>query len=196
MRVLIGCEESQIVTMAFREYGHEAFSCDIKPCSGGHPAFHIQKSVKLIWDQGWDLDIFFPTCTYNCKDQLWRCLKEPARMILQDQSVQFIRKIWNCPIPRIAIENPDGCLTKRFQMWDKRTSFNKFGDPYLKDICLWLKTLPPLVEGPIVPDTKSVSNHVNGRMDQETKSRIKSRFFPGIANAMAIQWGGLPSFIY
>jgi hypothetical protein len=103
--------------------------------------------------------------------------------------------IWRSGCKRIAIENPDGCLPGMFRPWDQRTSFHKFGDQYQKDICLWLKNLPPLVEGPIVPGIKKVQNHVNGRMDQATKSRIKSRFMPGIAQAMAKQWGALPPLI-
>ena len=191
MKVLVACECSQVVTMAFREAGHDAFSCDIQPCHGSHPQWHVQTNVELIWHNGWDLIIAHPPCTYLCKAQLWRCQKDPNRMLQQDHAVSFVRRIMGCGCPRIAIENPDGCLPLRYRTWDQRTSFNKFGDPYGKDICLWLKNLPPLIEGPIVPATKSVSNHVNGRMTQEQKSRIKSRFMPGIAKAMAEQWGSL-----
>ncbi len=106
-------------------------------------------------------------------------------------AVNFIRRIWDSECPRICIENPDGCLPAKWKKWDQRTSFNHFGDQYKKDVCLWLKNLPPLVEGPFVPGIKSVSNHVNDRMSQETKSKIKSRFMPGIAKAMAEQWGSL-----
>lgn len=192
MNVLIACEESQVVTAAFRSLGHEAYSCDIQECSGGHPEWHYQRSLEQVLYGDWDLIIAHPPCTYLCKAQLWRCTRSAFRMKQQELAIEFVKYIWESKCPRICIENPDGCLPKRWRPWDQRTSFHKFGDPYDKEICLWLKGLPPLIEGPIVPGTKSVSNHVNGRMDQETKSRIKSRFFPGIAKAMAEQWGSLP----
>lgn len=193
MKVLITCKESQVVTKAFRALGHEAYSCDIQHCYGEHPEWHIHKSVEYILPGSWDLIIAHPTCTYLCKAQLWRCNRSYTRMFQKRKAIDFVKHIWNRDCPRICIENPDGCLPDCFRPWDQRTSFRKFEDKYRKDICLWLKGLPKLIEGSFVTGTKSVSNHVNSRMDQATKSHIKSRFFTGIARAMAKQWGALLS---
>lgn len=189
MRVLIACEESQIVTQAFRDQGHEAFSCDIQECSGGHPEWHYKEDVYDLLPGNWDLIIAHPPCTYLCSAQLWMCQRDPVRQAMQMKAIEFIDYIWSTPCKRIAIENPIGCLQGKWKSWDQLIYPYEFGDPYKKDICLWLKGLPKLIKGPYSPGRRKVENHVNGRMSQAEKSKIKSKFFPGVAKAMATQWG-------
>lgn len=189
MRVLVACEESQIVTSAFRSMGHEAFSCDLQVSSGGHPEWHHQCDVRELLPGSWDMIIAHPPCTYLCKAQLHYCLKDRSRDSMRKEAIDFVRYLYSQPCPRICIENPIGCLTKEFRPWDQLIYPYQFGDPYRKDICLWLKGLP-LLRGTILsPGRKSVTVHVNGRMTATQKSKIKSRFFPGVAKAMAEQWG-------
>lgn len=190
MRILIGCEESQTVTSAFRSLGHEAYSCDLYEPSGGHPEWHIHDDIRNHLSRDWEMIITFPPCTYLCKAQLWRCYRDHKRLEARDNAVSFVREIYNSTCPLVAIENPAGHLTKAFRHWDQIISPNQFGDPYKKDICLWLKGLPKLVPGILSPGHKKTGNHVNSRMSQDSKSKIKSswKYFPGIASAMAKQW--------
>jgi hypothetical protein len=190
MKVLIACEESQIVTKAFRFLGHEAYSCDLYECSGEYPEWHYQCDVRELLPGSWDLIIAHPPCTFLCKAQLWRCVPGTQRYIDQGTAIEFVKFLYNQPCPQIAIENPIGVLSRAWRKYDQLIFPYQFGDPYKKDICLWLKNLPPLRPGDASPGRKSVSNHVNSRMSQALKSRIKSRFFPGVAKAMAEQWGG------
>lgn len=191
MKVLVACEESQVVTKVFRSLGHEAYSCDLQECSGGHPEWHHRCDVKDLLPGSWDLIIAHPPCTYLCKAQLWRCVPGTDRYRLQKEAIEFVRYIEGQPCNLIAIENPIGVLSREWRKYDQLIYPYQFGDPYRKDICLWLKGLPKLLPGDMSPGRKSVSNHVNGRMSQAEKSRIKSKFFPGIAKAMAEQWGSL-----
>jgi hypothetical protein len=100
----------------------------------------------------------------------------------------FVLRLFYSRIKHIAIENPIGWLNTNWKSPDQITSAHKFGSPYHKDICLWLKNLPPLIEGAQSPGTKRVKNHVNSRMSQALKSKIKSKFFPEVGKAMAEQW--------
>jgi hypothetical protein len=193
MRVLVACEESQIVTMAFRGYGHEAYSCDLYECSGGHPEWHYKCDIRELLPGSWDLIIAHPPCTFLCKAQLWRCVPGTKRYQHKEEAINFVKFIYNQPCPLIAIENPIGCLSREWRKWDQLIYPWQFGDPYRKDICLWLKGLHKLKLGEESSGRKSVSNNVNGRMSQAVKSRIKSKFFPGIAAAMAEQWGNIES---
>lgn len=188
MKVLVACEESQVVTKAFRSLGHEAYSNDIYECSGGHPEWHIVGDARDIVLGSWDIIIAHPPCTFLCKAQLWRCVPGTDRYIEQRKAIDFVKELYNAPCPQVAIENPIGCLSREWRRYDQLIYPYQFGDPYRKDICLWLKGLPRLDLGTESPIRKSVSNHVNSRMSQVQKSRIKSRFFPGVAKAMAEQW--------
>lgn len=127
MKVLIGCEESQAVCISFREAGHEAFSCDLKPCSGGHPEWHYQMDVfKAIGLQDWDLGIFFPDCTYLTCSAEWAYKEGPYhqkvkpetlvgkdRIAAREKALRFVCDLMNCGIPKIAIENPVGIIGSR-----------------------------------------------------------------------------------
>jgi hypothetical protein len=189
MNVLIACEYSGKVRDAFSNLGHFAVSCDILPSES--PGLHYQRNVLELLDMPWDLLVGFPPCTYLCKAQAG-LMSSPGRKELQSDAFDFFQKLYSAPIPRIALENPVGYLSTHFRQPDQITSFHHFGDPYQKEICLWLKNLHPLKPTNYVPGSKSVSNHVNSRMSQAQKSKIKSKFFSGIANAMAEQWGAPP----
>jgi hypothetical protein len=104
MKVLIACEESQVVCKAFRAKGHEAYSCDILPCSGGHPEWHIQGDVLEQLDSGWDMMIAHPPCTYLCVAGLHYSKKDPTRMNKTEKAYEFFRKLYDSDIPKIAVE--------------------------------------------------------------------------------------------
>lgn len=186
MNVLVACEYSGTVRNAFTNLGHFAVSCDILETESA--GYHYKGDVFDILHLGWDLLIGFPPCTYLCKAQAG-LMSSPGRREKQKDAFNFFQKLYNAPIPRIALENPVGYLSTKFRQPDQITSFHHFGDPYQKEICLWLKNLSPLVPTNYVTATKSVSNHVNSRMSQTLKSKIKSKFFNGIASAMSKQWG-------
>lgn len=187
MKVLTGCEYSGIVASAFRSKGHEAFSCDIVP--GNIPEFHFQGDIfDVVSFFNPELLIAFPPCTYLCKAQFHLLHSSPGRYDLTKSAADFVHKIFSLPIPKIAIENPIGCLPDFIGNYSQLTYSNYFGDPHKKDICLWLKNLPPLISTCYNPRCQPVHNHVNGRMSRVQKSHIKSKFFPGVGEAMANQW--------
>lgn len=195
MRVLVACEESQRVCIAFREKGHEAYSCDIQPCSGGHPEWHIQGDVLPLLSENWDLLIAHPPCTFLSNAGAVRMFpngelnRERYEKALAAR--EFFYKFLNADVPRICVENsmplsflglpkPD-CIIQPWQ----------FGQPYTKRTFLWLRNLPPLVPtelvyGNILP---WVSCHQQ-KKGIATSKKIRSKTFPGIARAMAEQWGG------
>ena len=188
MRILIACECSGIVRDAFTASGHDATSCDKKDSKS--PGKHYKGDVFDIINDGFDMMIAFPPCTYIAKAQMWRCLRDSDRASFRDEAVEFVDRLYNCSIPKVAIENPVGYLNSN---WNHPTQIiypYMFGAPYRKDICLWLKNLPPLIGTCYSTGRKSMSNHVNGRMSQDLKSEIKSswKYFGGIADAMVHQW--------
>jgi hypothetical protein len=198
-RVLIACEFSGVVRRAFRELGHDAYSCDLLPAEDGESAWHFQDDVlnRLTWAH-WDLLIAHPPCTYLSRAgaRWWR---DPDRMILADAAEDFVRALWNAPVERIAIENPIGQLNKRWRYPDQTVQPYHFGEPYSKATCLWLKNLPPLFSTMTVehfePWVASNTSH-RARNGLPPKGRVHnardaSRTFPGIAAAMASQWGAL-----
>lgn len=187
MKILVGCEYSGIVRDAFSALGHHAVSCDILPTD--RPGEHIQGDLfEAMKMDRWDILIAHPPCTYLCNAQLWKCEIDIDRKEKQKHAMEFVNRIYNSDIPHIAIENPKGILSTKWLAPSQIIYPWQFGDPYRKDICLWLKNLPPLISTVYSTKRKSVSNHVNGRMSQAVKSKIKSKFFPGVASAMAIQW--------
>ena len=187
MKVLVGCEYSGIVSQAFRTKGHEAYSCDL--LQGKIPEFHLQmdifEAVSLIKP---NLLIAHPPCTYLCKAQLAQCNLSFPRKQEQLKAIEFVKKIFSLDIEKIAIENPIGVLSS---VWQKPTQIIYpwyFGDIHSKDICLWLKNLPPLISTCYNTKRIPMQNHVNSKMSQAEKSKIKSKFFPLVAEAMANQW--------
>ena len=204
MKVLVGCEESQEVCKAFRRLGHEAYSCDIQDCSGGHPEWHLKMDVfDAIASRKWDVGIFFPSCTYLASSGLHWNKKRPERQLKTENALQFIRDLMDACIDRIAIENPVGCISSRIRKPDQIIEPWMFGDLASKKTCLWLKNLPNLV--PDIsekPELEYVKYGKNNRMQKwmydircttiknGKRAVLASKTFPGIAKAMARQWGG------
>lgn len=189
MKILVACEYSGIVSEAFAAAGHYVMSCDLLPSSFPN---HYQGSVfDILYSQAWDMLIAFPPCTYLCKAQFHLCFKSPGRYAMSLEAAEFIHKLYYSGIPKIAIENPIGLLPKIWRNYDQLVYSDWFGDPHRKDICLWLKNLPPLIATKYNVLRKPVRNHVNGQMNQALKSKIKSKFFPMVAEAMAKQWSYL-----
>jgi hypothetical protein len=151
MRVLVACEESQAVTIAFRAKGHEAFSADIQPCSGGHPEWHIQGDATSLLDDGWDLLIAHPPCTYlsNAGARFLFAGGEgklnQSRYQLGLEGKEFFLKFWNSTIPRICIENPIPSTVFALPPYDQIIQPFHFGHPVQKKTGLWLRGLHPLV---------------------------------------------------
>ena len=199
MRVLIACEESQEVCKAFRELGHEAYSCDILPCSGGHPEWHIQDDVLKHLDNGWDLMIAHPPCTHLSLSGARWFAEGKKPMSLQEDALDFIRKLMNADIEKIAIENPIGFISTKIRKPTQIIRPFQFGENSTKATCLWLKDLPKLTVTNIITPTKHTSKSglvydewwFNTCLISDLKKRalIRSKTFPGIAKAMAEQWG-------
>lgn len=204
LKVLIGCEESQAVTKAFRELGHEAYSCDLLPCSGGHPEWHLQQDVFTTLSLvKWDLIIAFPPCTHlsAAGAPSWKQKQQDGRQL---EAVQFVLRIANYAYCKhIAIENPTGILSSQFRKPNQIINPFQFGDPFRKRTCLWLKELPCLIPTDIIePMHHFTSNSTRGGLlkDGTRKKSIlpihkawdnsteRSKTFPGIAQAMATQW--------
>lgn len=189
MDIIVACEMTGIVSQAFAAKGHNVLSCDLMPSIGY--ANHFQGSIfdvpGINVPGSFDMLIAFPPCTFLCKAQIplqW----SPARQLATIQAEYFVRRLFDLPIPRIAIENPIGMLTRLWRSPDQIIYPWWFGSDYDKDICLWLKGLPPLMATCYSTKRKKVANHVNSRMSQARKSVIKSMFFPQVAEAMACQW--------
>lgn len=204
MHILAACEESQAVCKAFRERGHEAYSCDIIPCSGGHPEWHIQCDALELLKLRWDMIIAFPPCTYltNAGAVRMRVKGEvvPERYAKAMEAKAFFMSFLMADCPKIAVENPTPMKLIGLPPYTQVIQPFQFGHPYSKRTCLWLKGLPPLMPTDIIME--GVTPYVNGgckdahgryrrfqgRKERDPKTRAKT--FPGIASAMAEQWGG------
>lgn len=155
MKVLIACEESQRVCIAFRELGHEAYSCDLLDCSGGHPEWHIKDDVLKIINDPWDLMIGHPPCTFltvtanKWMKPEWEW-KYPTRKQDRIDAIDFFMKLINAPIEKIAIENPVGIMSTQYKKPDQIIQPWMFGERAQKKTCLWLKNLPLLKPTDIV----------------------------------------------
>lgn len=196
MRVLVACEESQRVCIEFRKLGHEAYSCDIEPCSGGHPEWHLQQDVTELLKIKWDLIIAHPPCTYlsNAGARFLYPKGELNEERLQKglKAKEFFMKLWNADCPRIAVENPIPSKVYGLPEYSQTIQPYEFGHPYSKKTCLWLKGLPKLQPTEIVPESERESTKIAGNwFNKGGKDRQKNRAktFPGIAKAMAEQWG-------
>ena len=194
MKVLVACEESQRVCTAFRERGHEAYSCDILPCSGGHPEWHIQGDVIPLLDNDWDLIIAHPPCTYlsnaGARFLYPKGKLNEDRYKLGLEAKEFFLKLLNAPCDKICVENP--VSSKIFNMPEHTQEIQPymFGHPYKKKTRLWLKGLPKLRPTNVVEvseSTKIAGNWFNKGGKERQKNRSKT--FEGIAKAMAEQWG-------
>lgn len=219
MKVLVACEESQAVTIELRKLGHEAYSCDILECSGGHPEWHLQQDVIPLLAEPWDMIIAFPPCTHLAvSGAAWFEKKRASGE--QREGIEFFMNFVNADCPKIAIENPVGIIsgdyiskwfpdlqekhgfpikpTQKIQPW-------QFGNEAQKTTCLWLKGLSPLTPTEIVGKGEmKANNRKDGRVEYrakwfedarrlspEERAKARSKTFPGIAKAMAEQWGGI-----
>lgn len=235
MRVLIACEESQRVCMEFRKRGHEAYSCDIEPCSGGHPEWHIQGDVlevldpmiKYDWGEEiefrtmdgkehviegkWDMIIAHPPCTYlTVTGNRWFNVEKYGEKALKriadrEAAAEFFMKIWNADCERVVIENPIGYMSTRFRKADQIIHPYYFAESEddinceRKSTCLWIRGVAPLKyeirHEPRVIRYKNGKGtdspwHVNTMsLPPNERAKARSKTFPGIAKAMAEQWG-------
>lgn len=220
MNVLVACEESKEVCKAFREKGHNAFSCDVQEPSGGHPEWHILGDAleavnggEIVTMDGirhsvdkWDLLIAHPPCTYLSNAGAARLYKkfddksyvELERLNKGFDAKEFFLKFYNAPIDKIAIENPIPSCVYRLPKYSQVIQPYEYGHPYSKKTCLWIKGLPKLEPTEIV---KPICSWVSGgskKADESPRensgttfrdSKRRSKTFPGIAKAMAEQWG-------
>jgi hypothetical protein len=205
MKILIACEESQTVCKAFRELGHESYSCDLLPCSGGHPEWHLQCDVLTVLNNGFDMMIAHPECTRltvaaNKYYKPEYSNRFPTINQDREEAVEFFMKLANANINRIAIENPIGIMSTRWRKPDQIIQPYYFGDPERKATCLWLKNLPKLTPTNIV--TPEIIYQKSGKTDsrlhfetlklpKEERRKARSKTFQGIADAFASQWGFL-----
>ena len=205
MKILVACEESQVVTIELRKLGHEAYSNDLIACSGGHPEWHIQEdSLKVIKDHKWDMIIAFPPCTYlTVTGNRWFNIEKYGDNAIQrhkdrEWAVDFFKAIYNSDCPKIAIENPVGVMSTLLRKPDQIIQPYHFGDAFEKKTCLWLKGLSKLEFTDVVrpPErTKFDSGrsmptwYANAwKLPKKERAALRSKTFPGIAQAMATQW--------
>ena len=205
MNVLVACEESQRVCNAFRERGHNAFSCDIQPCSGEHPEWHLQQDVLPLLKEKWDMIIAFPPCTYlTVTGNRWFNIDRYGEKAIQrhkdrKEAIDFFMAFANADCERIAIENPVGIMSSEWRKPNQIINPWQFGDAFEKKTCLWLKGLPELTPTNIVeiPPRKKFDSGKSmpswyaeaWHLPKEERAKLRSKTFPGIARAMASQWG-------
>ena len=194
MKILVACEESQVVCKAFRAKGHEAYSCDIEPCSGGHPEWHIQRDATLLLNDAWDMIIAFPPCTYLSNAGARHLFKggelNRERFAKGLTGKEFFMLFFNHKCSKIAIENPTPSKIYNLPEHTQTIQPYMFGHPTTKRTLLWLKGLPSLLPTNIVAPTtncKEAGNWYNRGGKDRQKNRSKT--FQGIADAMAEQWG-------
>jgi hypothetical protein len=198
MRVLIGCEESQAVCKEFRKLGHEAFSCDTQECSGGHPEWHLQMDIFKAINMGWDMMISFPPCTHlAASGAAW--FEQKRKDGRQQEGINFFLSLTKTNINKWAIENPVGIMSTFFRKPDQIIQPFYFGDPVKKTTCLWLNGLPGLnptsIVGPEITTLKTGAKFSTWdykiSMNHKERAKLRSKTFPGIAKAMAEQWGNV-----
>ena len=217
MKVLVACEFSGVVRRAFNAVpGCVAYSCDVLPCDDDNSQWHYRCDVRDILHKGWDLMIAHPPCTYFTVAAAW-ALSDPdfvkypgvgyhlrvkqgtltgeARRKAQTEQLEFVRELYNAPIPHIAIENPVGQLSTLWRKPDQIVQPWYFGDDASKSTCLWLKNLPPLTDTNRLPGdskTRRANQTPSGQNNLPPSSdrwKLRSTTYPGIASAMAQQWG-------
>lgn len=204
MRILVACEESQAVTIELRKLGHEAYSCDILECSGGHPEWHLQQDVIPLLKEKWDMIIAFPPCTHLAVSGA-RHFAEKIADGRQQEGIDFFMLFANADCERIAIENPVGIMSSKWRKPDQIIQPWQFGNKFQKSTCLWLKGLPKLEPTNIVEkgefiyftskkgvekkQPKWYFDALQNAKTAEERAKIRSKTFPGIAKAMAEQWG-------
>jgi len=214
MRILVACEESQAITKEFRKLGHEAFSCDLLPCSGGHPEWHYQQDVFEVIDKGWDMMIAHPPCTFLAvSGARWLYNKDGTkneeRWKNQAEGLDFVQRLMDAPIDKIAIENPISVISSNIRKPDQIVHPYHFGDKASKSTCFWLKNLPKLEPTNIVEkgEFKEWIDKKTGKTKRQAtwyyealqkaktpaeRRTLRSKTFKGMAEAIADQWGLSP----
>jgi hypothetical protein len=187
MKILVACEESQAVTIELRRLGHEAYSCDIKPCSGGHPEWHLQVDALELLKMRWDMILAFPPCTHLAVSGA-KYFAEKQADGRQQAAIDFFLRFANADCPKIAIENPVGIISSVWRKPDQIIQPWQFGHGETKKTCLWLKGLPPLIPTNIVSGREQRIWRMAPSAD---RAKMRSKTFPGIARAMAEQFAGL-----
>ena len=215
MKILVACEESQEVTKELRRLGHEAYSCDIIPCSGGHPEWHLQVNALELLKMKWDMIIAHPPCTFlTVTGNRWFNTEKYGEKAIQrkkdrELAIEFFMKFANADCEKIAIENPIGVMSTIWRKPDQIIQPFEFAmseaEETVKSTCLWLKGLNPLV--PLHKEKKELTYHEwitpNGKKKRQSlwyyktrclpnseRARAASKTFHGIAVAMAEQWAG------
>jgi len=205
VKILLACEESQAVCKEFRKLGHEAYSCDILECSGGHPEWHLQEDLTEILKEKWDMIIAFPPCTYlTVTGNRWFNIEKYGDKARQrhkdrDEAIKFFMMIANAECEKIAIENPVGIMSTSWRRPNQVIQPYQFGHTARKATCLWLSGLPELVPTEVVePKIITLKNgktfsedYMKGvkRSKAGEASNSRSKTYIGIAKAMASQWG-------
>jgi len=210
MKVLVACEESQAITKEFRKLGHEAYSCDLIPCSGGHPEWHIQgDALKEAYSGKYDLMIAHPPCTFLAvSGNRWLYNKDGSknqeRWENRDKALLFVKQLMDAPIKHIAIENPISVISSQIRKPNQIVQPYMFGDKASKQTCLWTKNLPLLKPTDVVDKGDFFEwTDKNGKkkrqaqwyMDALAKAKtpeerrtLRSKTFPGMARAIATQY--------
>jgi len=197
MRVLVACEYSGRVRDAFIALGHDAMSCDILPSDAPGP--HYQGDVRDVLDDGWDLMIAHPPCTYLCSSGLHWNNRVSGRDEQTREALDFVKLLLSAPIRHIALENPIGCISTNVRKPDQTIQPWQFGHDASKATCLWLKDLPLLtptttIEPRLVNGNKRWGNQTDSGQNKLSPSadrwKLRSTTYQGIADAMASQWGG------
>ena len=216
-KIIIACEESQTICKAFRKLGFEAWSCDLLPCSGGRPEWHYQQDIFEVINQGWDLMVAHPPCTFLTGSGVqWLSNQEDKALPFEERrphpkytnrrqdmldSVEFVKALYNADIKHIAIENPVGLLSSRWKKPDQIVQPYMFGDEATKTTCLWLKNLPLLLPTNIVgkgertvfasgkSHPKWYADALKNAKTKEERQTLRSKTFDGISEAIANQWG-------
>lgn len=196
MRVLVACEFSGIVRDAFLARGHDAVSCDFLPTA--RPGPHLQTDVRDVLGYGWDLLIAHPPCTYLCvSGQHWNG-RRPGRFDHTVEAITFVEALLTAPVEKIALENPVGIISTWIRKPDQVIQPYDFGHDASKQTCLWLKGLPHLtptryIEPRLVNGKKRWSNQTDSGQNRlgpsEDRWALRAETYPGIADAMAAQWG-------
>jgi hypothetical protein len=194
MKILVACEYSGRVRQAFRDRGHDAWSCDLLPAEDDSP-YHLDVDVLELMNEGWDMMIAHPPCTYLAVSGLHWNGRIPGRAEKTEEALKFVQALMDAPIDKIAVENPVSCISTRIRKPDQIIQPWYFGEDASKKTCLWLKNLPLLKETNRLPGdskTRRANQTASGQNNLGPSSdrwKERSRTYQGIADAIADQWG-------
>lgn len=187
---LVACEESQVLTIALRKLGIEAFSCDLEPCSGNHPEWHLRQDVTPLLQEEWSMIVAFPPCTHLAASGA-RWFKEKRNDGRQKAAIDFFMLFANSPCAHVVIENPVGIMSTEWRKPDQIIQPWQFGHDASKKTCLWLKGLPALIPTAMVYKKRYANQTPSGQNNlgpSKNRTRLRSKTYTGIARAMANQW--------